>query len=174
MSAYLTVQKVYKINMTKLMELYNFIWICMYQVWDKCFVIIKGQTSYQLIPQAQRQVFQIFRYYSHESCTYWTLLPRGQTCLSATFSQIDVNPPRESFFFIYHCFPAVTLSLKQHVTAGVLLFSVLLGWKLPLVLMQHVLRVRHNKCESSGAPFEPDCKVLTKPRRIMGRWFETL
>ncbi len=52
------------------------------------------------------------------------------------------------------------------VTAGAPLFSVLLGWKLPLILTQHFLHVRHNKCESSGRPCEPLRKVSTMPLRL--------
>lgn len=52
------------------------------------------------------------------------------------------------------------------VTAGAPLFSVLLGWKLLLILTQHFLRVLHNKCESSSEPCEPLWKVSTMPSSL--------
>lgn len=101
---------------------------------------------------------------------------RTQTSLSATFSHIQLNCcPIWIILPYYHYFRADILPLKQHVTAGGPLFSVLLSWKLLLILtFQHFLHALHNKFESSARPFEPLRKMLTMPFRLLGSWFEIL
>lgn len=101
---------------------------------------------------------------------------RTQTTLSATFSHIQLNCcPFWITLPYYHYFRAVILPLKQHITAGGPLFSVLLSWKLLLILtFQCFLYVLPNIFESTARPFEPLWKMLAMPLRLLGSWFEIL
>lgn len=54
------------------------------------------------------------------------------------------------------------------IAAGGPLFSVLLSWKLRLILTQHFLHVLHKKSERSGRSCEPLWKMLKMPSRL--RW----
>lgn len=72
-------------------------------------------------------------------------------------------------------FSSSLLPLKQHITAGGPLFSVLLSWKLLLILtFQCFLYVLPNIFESTARPFEPLWKMLAMPLRLLGSWFEIL
>lgn len=52
------------------------------------------------------------------------------------------------------------------IAAGAPLFSVLLSWKLRLILTPHFLHVLHKKPERSGRPREPLWKLLKTPSRL--------
>jgi len=117
---------------------------------------------------------------------YWHLCTWNKCLIRST--KVTVKDPHQCYCNIHsHAVPVFSASLQSPVynmalfitifqqsfchssntvTAGAPLFSVLLGWKLLLILTQHFLHVLHNKCESSGRPCEPLQKVLTMPSRL--------
>lgn len=98
---------------------------------------------------------------------------RTQTTFSATVIhmlslnfQLHCNPHVYNIALFITIFQQSFCHSSNTGTAGAPLFCVLLGWRLLLILTQHFLHVLHNKCESSGRPYEPPRKVLTMPSRL--------